>query len=118
MSNYGFEVELNGERLCNAGIDNDYHVVTCILTSLRRIDGSEELDLIVTGSDFAADELPNWASEPLKEGDTITIKVTSSDFDPPRSTRPKRTEEEELSSKLQYYHRLKEELKAHLDPNP
>ena len=60
MSNYGFEVQINGEHLCKAGIDTDRHVVTCILTSLCRLNESDELDLKVSGLNSVTGEHPEW----------------------------------------------------------
>ncbi|MCF2488056.1 hypothetical protein [Dyadobacter sp. CY347] len=114
MSSYGFEVRINGEHFCKAGINTDAHVVTCILTSLRRLNEPDELDLTVSGLNSVAGEHPEWIDMALKNGDTITIKVISADFEPARSIRPKRSKEKMLDDKLRYYHKLREELKEHL----
>lgn len=114
MSNYGFEVLINGEHLCKAGIDTDRHVVTCILTALRRPNEPDELDLTVSGLNSLTGEHPEWVNKELKEGDTITIKVITADFEPARRIRPKVSKEKTLNDKLRYYHQLREELKEHL----
>ncbi|SKC19075.1 hypothetical protein SAMN05660293_05421 [Dyadobacter psychrophilus] len=94
MSNYGFEVQVNGEHLCKAGIDTDRHVVTCILTSLRRLTEPDELTLTVSGLNSVTVEHPEWVDMDLRVGDTITIKVVASEFDPARRIRPKISKEE------------------------
>ncbi|MCE7065258.1 hypothetical protein [Dyadobacter sp. CY326] len=93
LSNYGFEVQINGEHLCNAGIDTDRHVVTCILTSLRRLNESDGLDLTVSGLNSVTDENLKWVDKELKEGDTITIKVITTDFEPARQIKQKPSKE-------------------------
>ncbi|MCF2496714.1 hypothetical protein [Dyadobacter chenhuakuii] len=114
-SNYGFEVHINGEQLCKAGIDADRHVVTCILTSLRRVNEPDELDLTVSGLNSVTGQHPGWIDKELKEGDTITIKVITEGFEPARRIRPKLSEEKILDNKLRYYHQLREELKEYLE---
>lgn len=69
MSSYGFEVHINGEYLCKAGINTDRHVVTCILTSLRRLNEPDELDLTVSGLNSVTGEHPGWIKKELKEGE-------------------------------------------------
>ncbi len=113
-SSYGFEVQVNGEHLCKAGIDTDAHVVTCILTSLRRLNEPDELDLTVTGLNSVTGDHPDWIDRELNDGDIITIKVITADFEPAVRIRPKPSKEKILNDKLQYYHRLSEELKEHL----
>ncbi|MCE7067162.1 hypothetical protein [Dyadobacter sp. CY326] len=115
ISNYGFEVQINEEHLCKAGIDTDRHVVTCILTSLRRLNEPDGLDLTVSGLNSETNEHPEWVNKELKDGDIITIKVITTDFEPARRIRPKRSKEMMLNDKLRYYHQLREELKEHLE---
>jgi len=114
MSSYGFEVQVNGEKLCKAGIDTDRHVVTCILDALRRLNEPDELRLTVSGLNSVTGEYPEWVKKELKDGDTITIKVITQDFEAPHRIRPTISKEKMLGNKLQYYYRLREELKEHL----
>lgn len=115
MSSYGFEVQVNGEQLCKAGIDTDRHVVTCILDALRRLNEPDELCLTVSGLNSVTGEYPEWVKKELKDGDTITIKVITQDFAPPHRIRPIISKEKMLDNKLQYYYQLREELKEHLE---
>ncbi|MFC6192376.1 hypothetical protein ACFP1I_12250 [Dyadobacter subterraneus] len=114
MSSYGFEVQVNGEQLCRAGIDSGRHVVTCILDALRRLNEPDELRLSVSGLNSVTDEYPEWVNQKLKDGDTITIKVITQDFETPHRIRPAISKEKMLENKLQYYYQLREELKGHL----
>ena len=115
MSSYGFGVQVNGEKLCKAGIDTDRHVVTCILDALLRLNEPDELRLTVSGLNSVTGEYPEWVKKELKDGDTITIKVITQDFEAPHMIRPTISKEKMLDSKLQYYYRLREELKEHLE---
>lgn len=115
LINYGFEVRVNGEQVCKAGIDTDRHVVTCILTSLRRAHEPHTLDLAVSGLNSVTGESADWIDMDIKHGDTITIKVIASDFDPAQRIRPSVSKEKMLADKLNYYHKLKEELKEYLE---
>jgi hypothetical protein len=99
-SNYGFEFQVNGEHICKAGIDTDRHVVTCILTSLRWLTEPDELVLTVSGLNSVTDEHPEWVDMNLREGDTITIKVITSDFNPARRIRQQISKKEMLDKKL------------------
>lgn len=115
-TNYGFEIELNGERLCRAGFDDQYYVLTCILNSLRRdFDKSEELFFSVGGLRSNSGQHVSWLYQNLKPGDKITVNVIDSDFDPPAYENPKISEEDERKNKTAYFYRLKEELKGYLD---
>ncbi len=84
-----FDVFINGECICRAGVDADHGVLSSILTWIRRdldqfpqeardrID-REELSLNVAGhvnrggKDF---EHLEWIKRPLSPGDDVTIRI-------------------------------------------
>ena len=112
--NYGFEVELNGEILARAGYDNHYFVVSCVLHSLRRkLDESEELYISVGG--LSNEEHVYWINQNLKFGDKISLRVINDNFDMPVTIGSKISKEEETKRKIEYYYKLKEELKEYLE---
>ena len=116
MNNYGFEIGLNGKKLVRAGLYCRHYVLTCILGSLRRdSDESEELKINVSGLDINADQHVDWMREDLKLGDTLSIKVIDDNFDKPVACRERVSEEEIRKDKIDYYYRLKKELKEYLD---
>ncbi|MDR2039711.1 MAG: hypothetical protein LBQ60_17460 [Bacteroidales bacterium] len=116
MSNYGFEVGLNGKTLTRAGLNDTYFVLTCILDSFRRkIDESEELYLSVGGLKPETEQYVDWVKRNLKLGDVVSIQVINDDFDQPVSVKEKEPREVELKRKIEYFHQLKEELKGYLD---
>lgn len=116
MKNYGFEVSLNGKKLCRAGFDAKYSVMTAILTWCRRkIDNSEELFLDVGGISNEDGNSYQWAEHPLKEEDQILIKIIDGKFDKGTLKENQLTEEDIIKDKIAYYHHLKEELKEHLN---
>lgn len=75
----------------------------------------EHLDLSVFGLNSDTKQHVSWVSGDLKLGDTIEIEVVTGEFDPPSHLSEKPTEEDILKQKLENYHRLKVELKAHFD---
>ncbi|WP_268034676.1 hypothetical protein [Algoriphagus sp. PAP.12] len=113
---FGFKVSLNEQEICRAGFEKEDSIVTCILHSVRRAnDESEELNMQIGGMNSETHQHFDWAINDLNGGDIVTIEVISEKFDAPVSERPKLTEEELLNMKLKHYHRLKEELKDHID---
>lgn len=115
MLNQGFKITLNGNLLCRAGLEAEFFVTVCTLTSLKRaIPPSEELSLSIGGLDSVEDLSLTWTNKHLQTGDQILIEVVEGDFDAPLKSSRINAEELVLQEKLKYYHRLKEELKEHL----
>jgi hypothetical protein len=69
----GFEVYLNGKRLCVAGIGDD-GVLTAILDHVAR-GGRHDLHLRVGGLLSSTKEHVTWQSRQLKSGDQVRVKV-------------------------------------------
>ncbi len=115
MKNYGLEIHLNDNYVCRAGFENTYHVLTCIITSVRRKSGkSEELFMQISGLDSEAEQQHRWMNTDLKSGDKISIQVISDKFDKPSEIKERDSEKVILERKIKYFHQLKEELKDHL----
>jgi hypothetical protein len=115
MKNQGFKITLNGDSLCRAGLDTEFFVTVCTLTSLKRaMPPSDELSLSIGGLDSVEDLYLTWANKALLPGDQILIEVVEGDFDAPQKIHQIKAEELVLQEKLKYFHRLKEELKEHL----
>jgi hypothetical protein len=116
MPNYGFNVDLNAEHLCTAGIDAQHYVITCILSSIMRKDEeTQEISIAVGGLNSVTNDSLEWSNKLLSDGDVITIKVIDKNFDPPLKMYTSPDKESVLNQKIKYYYRLKEELKEHLD---
>lgn len=112
---FGFQVLINGKKICRAGFENENAIVTCILDSVRREkDNSEELNISISGLNSDTQQHANWFSNKLQEGDKISIEIISNNFDTPISISKAFSEKDILSQKLKYYHKLKEELKDYL----
>jgi hypothetical protein len=115
MTNYGLEIYLNDSYLCRAGFENTYHVLTCMINSFRRdIDKGEELFLEVAGLNSETDQNFDWINTELKSGDRISIQIITDKFDKPSKIREGDSKKFILERKIEYYHKLKEELKEHL----
>jgi hypothetical protein len=84
-----FDVYINGERICRAGVDADHGVLSSILTWVRRdldqfppetrdrVD-REELSLNVAGHISLGDrdfEHLEWVKRPLSPGDDVSIRI-------------------------------------------
>ncbi|WAC09777.1 hypothetical protein [Dyadobacter pollutisoli] len=116
MLNYGFEVELNSEHLCTAGIDTQHYVITCILSSIMRKDEeTQEIGIVIGGLNSVTNDSLEWSNKLLGMGDVITIKVVDKNFDPPLKMNTSSDKDFILNQKIKYYYRLKEELKEYLD---
>lgn len=116
MKNYGLEVELNGKKLCRAGFEEKYFVLSAHLTYVRReMDESEEFYFGVGGLDSVEDVHVDWVSENLELGDVMTFRVIDKDYDMPQIRRNTLSEEEILQNKLKHYYQLQEELKEYLN---
>ncbi|MGO9227886.1 MAG: hypothetical protein ACLQKA_01560 [Bryobacteraceae bacterium] len=90
-----YEVFLNGERLCVAGIDGDA-VLSAILSSVR-IKGSDDLDLTVGGLVSTTKEHLTWTQAGLKVGDEVRVRILES----PSADEPKRRKSEEPERDLE-----------------
>ena len=113
----GFKIELNGELVSVAGIENsDYGVVICILNSVKReFDHYEGVELHLSGLNSAEQNHLKWETKSLNEGDVVSVEVVKPPFDKPMSKKSmQKSEEEIIQDKLKRYHKLKEELKGYL----
>mgnify|MGYP003633639636 CR=1 FL=1 len=112
---FGFKVLLNEKVICRAGFENKNAVVNCILNSIRREkDNSEELNIIIGGLNSDMNQHVNWFDSSLQEGDKISIEIISENFDPPTTIHRSKSKKDLIDQKMEYYYRLKEELKDHL----
>ena len=78
-----FEVYVNGEKLCTAGI-GDLGVLSAILSWTRVLTESnkpeESLDLAISGLDSSTERYPKWLRKPVAVGDAIRIQIVNSDL--------------------------------------
>lgn len=109
-----FEVSLNGTKICQAGIDAEFGVLTAHVTWVKRIGATKEtVDLDVSGLNSETENHIRWVGRPLSVNDEITIRVTESVRpDPPYSVKHKDLIEKEYRARqLEIFYRLREELK-------
>jgi hypothetical protein len=118
-----FEVIVNGNKLCDAGIEG-LGVLTAILSSAHRVPQPEaemnqlcppELILEVSGLQSARNEGPgqqmSWASKDLKVGDTIVINIKSLEIvDPPEKQMPEDPQDVVEEAKRHYFEELKKKF--------
>jgi hypothetical protein len=104
-----FDVFLNGQRLCLAGIDGD-SVLDVMITHLKHNIDKDELDLEVGGLVSATGEHVTWGTTPLKMGDEVRVTIAETDSaDEPKARRP-RNRTEEVEQKKQYVRGMPKEL--------
>lgn len=72
-----FEVYLNGERLCTAGIGDD-GVLNAMVNHVKG-HGHDEVFLRVGGLVSPTKEHVNWKGLHLKAGDEVRVRITDSD---------------------------------------
>jgi hypothetical protein len=111
----GFNVLINEEVICRAGFDNANSVVSCILNSIRRKnDDSEVLNISIGGLNSDTNQHVDWHRDNLQTGDKISIEIISDNFDTPSSIRERMSGKDLIAQKLEYFNKLKIELKDHL----
>ena len=98
----GFEVSLNGRRLCTAGAGDD-GVLTAIVSFVCK---RKELELEIGG--LAADAHLKWPAPPtLVVGDEITVRVVETDQPDPPATSQRDDHALVEAGEREYYERLK-----------
>lgn len=94
-----FEVFLNGERLCVAGIGND-GVLTTIIDYV--VNHGQRLHLHVGGLLLPEGEHVRWVGRPLRIGDKVEVKIVECDtVNKPRKRFP-RDPKREIKSQKRY----------------
>jgi hypothetical protein len=105
-----FDVRLNGEKLCLAGISGN-GVANTIVDYVAGENG-ERLHLTVGGlrGDGGNDEFVIWRSMFLKFGDEITLRIVEADqVDRPRKRTPRDPKQDERNAKA-YVRRMAKEF--------
>jgi hypothetical protein len=118
-----FEIEMNGKKLCTAGIDAKFGILTSILSWAKRDVSQlseeakakvpeEELKLTVGGHiSYSKDDYENvqWSGRELKPGDQINIKIIeTNEADEPKTK--KRSDPKFIDlQKRKYFEQLKKE---------
>ena len=97
-----FEIFLNGEKICTAGVDADYGMLTAMLAWVKRDVGqlpaevrsdvsAEDLKMTISGQkSLGANDLENlqWPGVALKPGDDIHIRIVDAGrIDPPQTAK-------------------------------
>lgn len=72
----------------------------------------KNLHLSVGGLNSENGEHVSWGSQNLNESDEI--KIITKNFDPSISTRKPISKKDEIQEKIDYYYKLKEELKEYI----
>lgn len=118
-----FEIEINGRKLCRAGINAEFGILTSILSWAKRDISQlskevkakvpeEELKLTVGGHiSYSKDDYENvqWLGRELKPGDQIKIKIIeTNEADEPKTKKRSDPEFVEVQ-KRKYFEKLKKE---------
>src|SRR5436190_9421483 len=113
------ETDVNGQRLCTAGIGNDGVLTAIVRSVLRPVQAinrkrtsrtQEDLRLDVGGFTPSASEHVRWKSPKLRTGDEIRIKIIETDRpDKPRS-RQRADPEEAAHAEKRYVERTAKKL--------
>ena len=97
-----FEIWVNGEKVCIAGVDSDFGMLTTILSwakrdisrfplEVRSEVAEEELKIAISGQKGLGDndfENLQWSGRSLKPGDEIRVLVVDVDeVDPPETAK-------------------------------
>ncbi|MEZ4773168.1 MAG: hypothetical protein R3D00_08295 [Bacteroidia bacterium] len=85
MNTHGFEIKINGERLCRAGFDTGQYVLACALDLKRETgESSDRMEINVIGTEENTTKQIIWLlQKALLKGDQISIEVITGNFDPP-----------------------------------
>ena len=111
-----FEIVLNGDNVCRAGLESEKGVLTTHIISTIGLDNQpNSVNLNVSGLNSASNESLKWVTQELKMGDEILVRIIDTEeIDSPSSVSQSLGEEAILHSKLKAYYQLKEELAEHL----
>lgn len=87
MNPHGFEIKINGERLCRAGFDAGQYGLICLIDLKKNLGKpTNEMEITVAGAEGETIKQIHWVmQQALRRGDRITIEVVSGNFDPPLS---------------------------------
>lgn len=109
----GIKVKLNKEILTSAGIDGAGNVSVISTVKYFNEDGNitSRAFLDVSGLDITSQQVLNWLSKDLKDGDQIVIEITKDiDVIPPISKKDRDTKEKILKQKMDLFLKMKDEL--------
>ena len=99
-----FEIVVNGERVCTAGVDSDFGMLATVLSwtkrDLDRLPGeirsevpAEDLKMIISGQKSLGEkdfENLQWQGRQLKPGDEVRIRIIQADqVDAPETSQKK-----------------------------
>jgi hypothetical protein len=118
-----FEIHINGKKVCTAGVDSPYGVLTSILTWVRRDlrqfqlekrgkIQEEEINFDVGGHiSHGKNDHENlkWIKESLSIGDEITIRIIDLDKSDEPLERKRSDPDFVEKQKRKYFEKLKEE---------
>jgi len=103
-----FEVYLNDQRLCLAGIGDD-GVLTAIIDYVTGA-GRQELRLEVGGLITPQGDHVRWRNPPLRVGDEVRVKIVESTSVDRPTKRHRRNPSEELKAKKHYVRQMAKEF--------
>src|SRR3954447_17892356 len=99
-----FEVFLNGERLCLAGIAGNC-VLSVMITHVKRTVDRDEVGFRVGGLVSDIDEHVDWAKAQLSTDDEVLVRIIDSDSaDEPKERRPEQELEQQKQDLEQQKH--------------
>ena len=122
-----FEITINGEKICTAGIEQEYGVISSILTWVKRKKAPAETCSEVSEEELFLDvgglithgnnnhENLKWLKREIEAGDEITIRVIESDSCTQSSSRTKQDPDFLEKEKRKYYKKLKKEYENDKD---
>ena len=105
-----FEVFLNGDRLCLAGLTGRC-VLTVIISHVKgKVDPVDEVDLQVGGLISDTDEHVLWRIAQLNTDDEVRVKIIESDSADEPTKRVLRDSEEDLKQRKAYVRAMAKQL--------
>jgi hypothetical protein len=110
----GFEISLNGNLLCTAGVEPGVttvilsHVVGTRLQAQRNL--SPETELSVSGLHSLTEESMTWLHQEIETGDEITVRVLTTDSASPVHSSKLRDAEAEQVRQREYVEKMAEQL--------
>lgn len=111
-----FEVKVNGNIVCTAGIQSEKGVLTTHIISVTGLDNQPDgISLNISGLNSAINESLKWVAKEVRIGDEILVRIIDSEeIDQPTSTSQPLDPEAILRSKLKTYYQLNEELAEYI----
>jgi hypothetical protein len=89
MNKLGFEIKVNGEKLCRTGVESDEYIVTSIFNIiLRKGEKEAGFSIEVSALDSEKGESVKWVKKTLSKSDKINLEIITGNLHWRKKSKP------------------------------